>query len=238
MLNTNHPDDELLSALASHDADATADASLTDHVASCTRCTALVDEFGAIRAILAELPDLQPNRPLRLLPDVPDSRTDRIGGWARRAFGPVLAAGAALALVGMVGTTAPNLTAMSGSAAAPSAEADDAIASAAADHAFESAEERYAAESAEAAAEPGEEGAPAASAAQLAPTNDRLSASGGRGGISSFSGEDSSDGDGEPPGTAGSPAAERSPWPMVLFTGVALMVAAGLLRWILVPRAG
>jgi len=31
---------------------------------------------------------------------------------------------------------------------------------------------------------------------------------------------------------------ERSPWPMVLFTGVALMVGAALLRWILVPRAG
>jgi hypothetical protein len=32
--------------------------------------------------------------------------------------------------------------------------------------------------------------------------------------------------------------AERSPWPMVLFSGVALMVGAALLRWILVPRAG
>ena len=32
--------------------------------------------------------------------------------------------------------------------------------------------------------------------------------------------------------------AERSPWPMVLFTGIALMVAAALLRWVLVPRAG
>jgi len=31
--------------------------------------------------------------------------------------------------------------------------------------------------------------------------------------------------------------AERSPWPMVLFTGVALMVVAVLLRWILAPRA-
>jgi hypothetical protein len=29
---------------------------------------------------------------------------------------------------------------------------------------------------------------------------------------------------------------ERSPWPMVLFAGLALMVAAGLLRWILAPR--
>jgi hypothetical protein len=32
--------------------------------------------------------------------------------------------------------------------------------------------------------------------------------------------------------------AERSPWPMVLFTGIALIVAAVLLRWVLVPRAG
>jgi hypothetical protein len=32
--------------------------------------------------------------------------------------------------------------------------------------------------------------------------------------------------------------AERSPWPMVLFTGVALMIGAALLRWIMVPRAG
>jgi hypothetical protein len=222
MLNTNHPDDELLSALASHDADATADTSLTDHVTSCTRCTALVDEFGVIRAILGELPDLQPNRPLRLLPDVPDPGADRIGGWARRVFGPVLAAGAALALVGMIGTAAPNLTATSQSAAAPSAEADDAIESAAAGYAFESAEADRAAES----------------PAQPAPTNDRLSASGERRGINSLSGEDSFGEDGDTPAAAESPAAERSPWPMVLFTGVALMVAAGLLRWILAPRAG
>jgi hypothetical protein len=32
--------------------------------------------------------------------------------------------------------------------------------------------------------------------------------------------------------------AERSPWPMVLFSGVALLVVALLLRWIVVPRAG
>ena len=32
--------------------------------------------------------------------------------------------------------------------------------------------------------------------------------------------------------------AERSPWPMLLFTGVALIVGALLLRWIVVPRAG
>ena len=30
---------------------------------------------------------------------------------------------------------------------------------------------------------------------------------------------------------------ERSPWPMVLFAGVALVIGALLMRWILVPRA-
>ena len=42
----------------------------------------------------------------------------------------------------------------------------------------------------------------------------------------------------ESSGAASQLPAERSPWPMVLFTGVALMIAAALLRWILVPRAG
>jgi hypothetical protein len=109
MLIPNHPDDERLSALASGDTDATADASLTGHVSSCIRCTDLVDELGALRASLAELPDRAPSRPLRLLPPVEDdaSRVDRLGGWARRFFGPVLTAGAALALVGLVGTTTP-----------------------------------------------------------------------------------------------------------------------------------
>ena len=32
-------------------------------------------------------------------------------------------------------------------------------------------------------------------------------------------------------------AADRSPWPMVLFAGVALIVAALLVRWILAPRS-
>jgi hypothetical protein len=34
------------------------------------------------------------------------------------------------------------------------------------------------------------------------------------------------------------PPAERSPWPMVLFGGIALVIAGLLLRWIVVPRAG
>jgi hypothetical protein len=34
------------------------------------------------------------------------------------------------------------------------------------------------------------------------------------------------------------PGAEQSPWPVVLVSGVALMIAALLLRWMVSPRAG
>ena len=74
MLIPNHPDDERLSALASGDPEAAADAALTEHVASCIRCTDTVAELGALRASLAELPDLQPHRPLQLLPPVAEPR--------------------------------------------------------------------------------------------------------------------------------------------------------------------
>ena len=72
MLNPNHPDDERLSALASRDDDAVADPELTAHVSTCDRCADLVAELALLRVSLAELPDLAPSRPLRLLP--PDQR--------------------------------------------------------------------------------------------------------------------------------------------------------------------
>src|SRR5688500_17749117 len=112
MLNQNHPDDERLSALASHDSDAADDATLTAHVTSCDRCTEVVSELALLRAALADLPDLTPSRPLQLLPPVgmPEPSTaDRIGGWVRRFFAPLVASGAALALVGVIGTAAPTL---------------------------------------------------------------------------------------------------------------------------------
>ena len=110
MLIPNHPDDERLSALASRDTDAIADAGLTTHVSSCIRCTELVDELGALRLALADLPDLQPSRPLQLVPPVEaDHTVDRLGGWARRFFAPVLVSGAALVLVGVIGTASPSL---------------------------------------------------------------------------------------------------------------------------------
>lgn len=209
MLNQHHPDEERLSALASLDGDATADVALASHVESCARCTDLVSELGALRASLADLPDLRPHRPLRLLPPVAaEPVTTGAAGWIRRFFGPALAAGAALAMVGAVGTATPALDGMAVGAApleeigtyqdgaAPGAEADS--------------------------AERGNE-APEASHATLG-------AAAGEGGVTAR--ESTAEGfDRRLP-------AERSPWPMVLFSGIALMIGAVMLRWILVPRAG
>lgn len=222
MLIPNHPHDERLSALASGDPEAVADSVLSEHVASCHRCTDTVEELGALRASLAELPDLHPHRPLQLLPPVTEpapSRVDRVGGWARRFFAPVLTAGAAIAMVGLVGTTAP-LIASSAQSGAP-----------------DSIEEAQGEEQAEPSAHRG--------------ANEILG-----GAESTGEGPTSADSDGragaeEPAqyqpfaqdddGTDSEQFAltdERSIWPMVLFAGVALMVAAALLRWILAPRAG
>ncbi|MDQ2669316.1 MAG: hypothetical protein M3Y31_01660 [Gemmatimonadota bacterium] len=233
MLIPNHPDDERLSALASDDTDATADTSLTAHVSTCTRCTDLVHELGALRASLADLPDLAPSRPLRLLPPVDEpTGADRLGGWARRFFAPVLTAGAALAMVGVVGTASPALLggAQSGGdaanfeLAAPAASEAAALGgedapAAAEPSAAEAAEETVSAEHSLESADPlVDEGTS---------TGQRTTASGER------AAADADDDD-----AATTIPAERSPWPMVLFAGVALMVAAGLLRWILGPRSG
>lgn len=205
MLNPNHPADERLSALAGHDPAAADDAALVEHVSSCGRCAELVDELGALRASLAELPDLEPSRPLRFLPPVDEAPArDGLATWVRRLFAPALTAGAALALVGAVGTTGFGIPQLQGDAAT---------------------EAYQPAEVGPSAAAGGDGGA-----AALEDDDPRASA----GAEIMASGEDSR--------STASPAhplpAERSPWPMVLFTGVALMVAAALLRWIVVPRAG
>lgn len=220
MLNLNHPDDERLSGLASHDTDARADSSLTAHVSNCDRCTDLVSELGALRASLAELPDLVPSRPLRLLPEVEASPSS--AGWVRRIFAPMLTAGAALALVGMVGTSLPALDGMAWGGAAQTSE--------------------------DAAAEELGGGAPNAAgggdgesvddlgtqrSVKPEPSSAFLGAGDGGRDVDTAGGGDDE---------GGSPArdlpAERSPWPMVLFTGLAVMILAALLRWVLVPRAG
>lgn len=219
MLIPNHPDDERLSALASRDDDATTDTALTSHVSSCARCKELVNEIRVLRASLSELPDLKPTRPLRLLP--PAAEPEAAGGpvaWVRRLFAPVLTAGATLALVGVVGTAAPALSGgAQGAAGTAEQEGDMAL-------------EAAASQGAGAGAAAAEESA----AAEGATVND------GTGRVSSAAPAAAASADEGVRTFSGEPAlpAERSPWPMVLFTGVAIMIGAALLRWIVVPRAG
>jgi hypothetical protein len=216
MLNQHHPDEERLSALASRDDDATADVALASHVDSCARCTDLVTELGALRVSLAELPDLRPHRPLQLVPPVADApASDGVAGWVRRFFTPALAAGAALALVGVVGTASP---ALDGMASGQQDEVSTDVGS-----------------NLEGAASGGEADGADRDGMAPAASNGTLAAEGEGGAVA----EESQAGDFQRfDATDRDLPAERSPWPMVLFTGVALMIGAALLRWILVPRAG
>lgn len=214
MLTHNHVDPERLSALASGDGDATADRELAAHVAECGSCATVVAELGALRDALAALPDLPPSRPLRLLPEVEPA--DRPGGWARRLFGPAMAAGAALALVGMVGTAAPMFSGAAAGVARDEALVRESTAALGPDA------------TAPAAGQPGSEWGEVDS--QQHPGAGRSPNADGQAGSPASPGPESSERYTLP--------AERSAWPMVLFTGVALMAAAALLRWILVPRAG
>ena len=227
MLNQDHPDDERLSALAAGDTEATSDATLNAHVTSCDRCADAVAELGVLRAALADLPDIAPHRPLRLLPpaeaEAPRA-ADRLGLWARRLFAPALTAGAALAMVGMVGTALPSLGGM-----AQSGGADSLASERTASEASAAAEDRTAAE---ASAAP-EIAAPFA-------TGDAVEGGAAGNDATTLGVEDESveEDFARDTGQADAPFAERSPWPMVLFAGIALMIGAALLRWILVPRAG
>lgn len=227
MLNQNHPDDERLSALASHDTDATADATLTAHVSSCDRCTELVSELGVLRIALAGLPDLQPSRPLQLLPPVEThvSAVDRLGGWARRFFAPVMAAGAAVALVGVVGTAAPALNQMASDPDSGGGADSAAIQDHAAPGASAAGEEPTRVNTAEGAYD----GVGGTESAKSPPADEGSAAATDEGSTLSAGSDVEA--------VQEAPSAERSPWPMVLFAGFALMIAAAALRWILVPRA-
>ena len=118
MQPNHHPDEERLAAFA----DGHPDLELRLHLRDCGRCRSIVDELTMLRAALAELPDLAPSRPLRLLPEVlaPEpSAAERLAGWTRRAFMPLLAAGFGLAIVGSVGTLGSSFTLGGASGAAP-----------------------------------------------------------------------------------------------------------------------
>jgi len=243
MLNAPHPDDERLSALASRDDDTVADATLTSHVATCARCTDLVGELGVLRASLAELPDLQPSRPLRLLPPAADAPVATgAAAWVRRLFAPALTVGAALAMVGLVGTATPLLDGAAGGAM-PGIFDDVGTALEGGD-----GESNY-----EALSSSADGGAPAEepgadlqrdSASPAALAGEEAAASESAHEPDAMTDEDQARASSVPLASDGSSRlsselpAERSPWPMVLFAGLALMIGAALLRWILAPRAG
>lgn len=118
MQNAPHPDDERLSAYAGGDSGELADSSLLAHVAACDRCRPLVDELFLLRGALAELPDLAPSRPLRLIPPVWDATPATTpGSWLRRLTAQAMVAGIGLVLVGAVGIGASGAADLLGKAA-------------------------------------------------------------------------------------------------------------------------
>ena len=234
MAPNHHPDEERLAAFAGGDPDL----ELRLHLRDCGRCRSIIDELTMLRAALAQLPDLAPSRPLRLLPEVPapePSAAERLAGWTRRAFMPLLAAGFGLAIVGSVGTVGSSfsmgasgaapasapLTTQFGASSAPRDVAGGATSSpspSANTDSVPAAAGGAKSSSTPAPAEAGESASESPSARALSaspsPAADRVNVF-------------------EPP-----PSTPRSLWPMVLFAGVALIVATLLLRWIVQPRAG
>ena len=240
MLIPNHPDDERLSALASRDTDAIADAKLTAHVSSCVRCTELVNELGALRFALADLPDLRPSRPLQLVPPVEaDHAVDRLGGWARRFFAPVLVSGAALVLVGVIGTAGPAFSGMASSGQSGAEPFEAAVASSAQREAAasEPAATRALVDASDSLAAPGlAAGGEDSASGETPETSDEVHTLQSDDGLAAVDTPGSDRSSGEQAAQTDLEAG-RSPWPMVLFAGVALIVAALLMRWILAPRS-
>jgi hypothetical protein len=125
-----HPDDELLAAFADGEGSGAA-----AHVEGCDRCGALVRDLRMLRTSLAELPDIAPHRPLRLLPALEAPAAPRTGFavLVRRLFAPAMVAGAALVLVGSVGMAATpgGLTATGAGGAASGEDSRGVVAEAA-----------------------------------------------------------------------------------------------------------
>jgi len=236
MEHETHPHDERLAALAGADPEATDDRSLRDHVAGCDRCRAVVDDLALLRSALAELPDLRPSRPLQLLPPVATPAAPRGGvlGRLRRLSAPALAAGAALILVGAVGSTGilEGFASM-GAAGAPVYENVGENLGAAA----EATSPDESARASDAAMQPDLAGsdAPVASPGSIrgvlgASPSEKASPS-----APSTDGRE--DGDSTVLSVTSDPLSQRLPWLAMLGVGVALLAASLLLRFTVQPRA-
>jgi hypothetical protein len=246
----HHPDDERLAAFAGGEPDV----ELRLHLRGCARCSSIVDELAMLRSALAELPDLAPSRPLQLIPEVAEpqpSAAERLAGWTRRAFMPLLAAGFGLAIVGSVGTVGSSFS-LGSSGAAPAA-----LAPASRDLSTSSTPAEGGAAAASASANTDGAAAPGSSkAASPVPGFVAQSGSGGATASPADSAAGAESATASPAAAraespTASPTAERvnafeqspsstprSLWPMILFAGLALIVGTLLLRWIVQPRAG
>lgn len=222
-----HPEDERLSELAARDGDAAGDAVLVAHVDACDRCRSVVHDLALLRSQLAQLPDLAPARPIRIvLPPREPAPAERVAATVRRLFAPLVAAGATLALVGAVGLGSLGPGGAGSAARVPAGEAP-------AD--TEAGSEMRAPEPDAAGGEPaadGEEGGITAAAS----SEDRVTA---------LTEEASPESAVDAPEPQQGPAADESasesltaPWLAMLIAGIALAAAALVLRFVVVPRAG
>ena len=241
MTTTNHPDDELLARFADADPEAIGDFGMSGHIDNCDRCRELVDDLRGLRLALTAMPDpgLAPPRPLRILPPVeprPATLADRVGAVIRGAFAPVMTVGAALALVGVVGTS--GITGSFQDAASGPATSEETA------KGFTAAELMTPTPPADSAARDAAAGAESAAtdeppspvyqsgptSADEVPTPELLEAAEDPSATSAAEAVEVAEPDAEL-------ATERPIWPMLLFSGITLMVGALVLRWIFQPRA-
>ncbi|PZR61250.1 MAG: hypothetical protein DLM71_08775 [Chloroflexi bacterium] len=205
-----HPDDELLASFQDGDLAGAAAGGVRDHLSACQRCTAVIEELGTLRIALAELPDIAPPRPLRLIPPVGEAHARQpMGLVVRRLFAPLMAVGILLAVVGGVGV-AGGLAVGSLESAAPARDT-------AAD-AFQTlgGEPGGPAGPTVGAAVPSSAGGATRESRPASPGADAL----GAGGRATGAGAG-----------AGAPRAERvGAWPILIVLGVALLIGAAGLR--------
>ncbi|MEX1157201.1 MAG: zf-HC2 domain-containing protein [Chloroflexota bacterium] len=234
MPNDSHPRDERLAAYADREADALRDRALTEHLAGCARCQLVLDDLAALRAALAELPDIAPSRPLRLIPPVPAPASRDAGrvGWLRRLTAPVFGAGAGLVLIGAVGASGA-LSGFSGAASlgAPEGQASADLRPTDAPPATQGSDVEFA----------------GGSGAQEPLASPRVATDGSTGRSPDASPDAVTGADESPPGKSGDPvtAAHDSEsvtafpgFLALLLVGIGLIVVAAVMRFALQPRAG
>jgi anti-sigma factor RsiW len=228
MPNAPHPDDERLAAYADADRDVLDDRSLHEHLAGCARCFDLVADLTSLRSALAELPDIAPSRPLRLLPPAPVVTPSRGElPWLRRLVAPTIAVGIGLMVVGGVGVGTAGLfrqsgaSLLSGEAAGGSPRASSAGQQPAAESSSTDSMDRG-----NPSAAFGGRTSQVPAPTSVAPSASHVPVTVGQGGDKSTN----------PEATPTPTAATK--WLVVLVAGVALILVGLVLRFSLQPRAG